>query len=91
MKNEMLMHMIDGSQISTADLIHDGAHNGAQLEFGVLNNHISSNIPSAQGYSLSLSLNTQNLAPSLPYYSVKLDMLSLHSYTMAVFELMTFE
>ncbi|XP_062201830.1 BEL1-like homeodomain protein 7 [Phragmites australis] len=76
MKNEMLMHMMDGSQSSTADLIHDNAHNGAQLEFGVLNNHNSS----VQGQGLSLSLNTQILAPSLPYWSVKPDILSPHSY-----------
>ncbi|CAN6339246.1 unnamed protein product [Urochloa humidicola] len=80
MKNEMLMHMMDGSQSSTADLIHDDAHNGAQLDFGVLNNHSSSNMPSVQGQGLSLSLNTQILAPSLPYWSVKPDMLSPHSY-----------
>jgi hypothetical protein len=80
MKNEMLMHMMGGSQSSTADLIHDGAHNGAQLEFGVLNNNSSSNVPSVQGQGLSLSLNTQILAPSLPYWSVKSDVLSPHSY-----------
>jgi len=80
MKNEMLMHMMDGSQSSTADLIHDDAHNSAQLDFGVLNNHSSSNIPSVQGQGLSLSLNTQILAPSLPYWSVKPDILSPHSY-----------
>lgn len=80
MKNEMLMHMMDGSQSSTADLIHDDAQNGIQLYFGVLNNHGSSNISSVQGQGLSLSLNTQILAPSLPYWSVKPDMLSPHSY-----------
>nr|CAB3503709.1 unnamed protein product [Digitaria exilis] len=80
MKNEMLIHMMDGSQSSTADLIHDDAHNGVQLDFGVLSNHSSSNVPSVQGQGLSLSLNTQILAPSLPYWSVKPDMLSPHTY-----------
>ena len=82
MKNEMLMHMMDGAQQSGgAELIHDGDHNGAQFEFGVLNNHHGSpNVPSGQGQGLSLSLNTQILAPSLPYWSIKPDMLTPSSY-----------
>lgn len=82
MKNEMLMHMMDGAQQSGtgAELIHDDAHNGGQFEFGVLNNHGSPNVPSGQGQGLSLSLNTQILAPSLPYWSIKPDMLTPSSY-----------
>ncbi|CAM0948577.1 unnamed protein product [Alopecurus aequalis] len=82
MKNEMLMHMMDGPQQSGgAELIHDGDHNSAQFEFGVLNNHHGSpNVPSGQGQGLSLSLNTQILAPSLPYWSIKPDMLTPSSY-----------
>jgi hypothetical protein len=81
MKNEMLMHMMDGSQgAGGAELIHDDAHNSTQFEFGVLNNHSSPNAPSGQGQGLSLSLNTQILAPSLPYWSIKPDMLTPSSY-----------
>jgi hypothetical protein len=80
MKNEMLMHMMDGAQGGGAELIHDGGHNGAQFEFGVMNNHNSPNVPSGQGQGLSLSLNTQILAPSLPYWSIKPDMLTPSSY-----------
>ncbi|KAM0907953.1 hypothetical protein ACQ4PT_015776 [Festuca glaucescens] len=80
MKNEMMMHMMDGAQGGGAELIHDGDHNGAQFEFGVLNNHSSPNVPSGQGQGLSLSLNTQILAPSLPYWSIKPDMLMPNSY-----------
>jgi len=80
MKNEMLMHMMDGAQSGGAELIHDDSHNGAQFEFGVLNNHSSSNVPSGQGQGLSLSLNTQILVPSLPYWSIKPDMLTPNSY-----------
>ncbi|XP_037438981.1 BEL1-like homeodomain protein 7 [Triticum dicoccoides] len=84
MKNEMLMHMMDGAQSGGAELIHDDPHNGAQFEFGVLNNHDSSDVPvgqgQGQGQGLSLSLNTQILAPSLPYWSIKPDMLTPNSY-----------
>lgn len=81
MKNEMLMHMMDGAQSGNgAELIHDDSHNGAQFEFGVLNNHSSPNVPSGQGQGLSLSLNTQILTPSLPYWSIKPDMLTPSSY-----------
>ncbi|KQJ85628.1 BEL1-like homeodomain protein 7 [Brachypodium distachyon] len=82
MKNEMLMHIMDGGQSGGAELIHDDSHNGAQFEFGVLNNHGSSNVPSGQGQGqgLSLSLNTQIMAPSLPYWSIKPDMLTPNSY-----------
>ncbi|EAY84030.1 hypothetical protein OsI_39262 [Oryza sativa Indica Group] len=80
MKNEMLMHMMDGAQGSGSELIHDDAHTGSQLEFGVLNNHNSSSVPSMQSQGLSLSLNTQIMAPSLPYWSIKPDMLTPQSY-----------
>ncbi|KAL5224227.1 hypothetical protein ABZP36_010866 [Zizania latifolia] len=76
MKHEMLMQMMDRAQGGGAQLIHGDAHTGSQLEFGVLNNHSSS----LQGQGLSLSLNTQIMAPSLPYWSVKPDMLTPHSY-----------
>ncbi|KAI4992315.1 hypothetical protein ZWY2020_051732 [Hordeum vulgare] len=46
----------------------------------VLNNHDSSDVPVGQGQGLSLSLNTQILAPSLPYWSIKPDMLTPNSY-----------
>ncbi|KAL5206627.1 hypothetical protein ABZP36_034836 [Zizania latifolia] len=80
MKNEMLMHMMDGAQGCGAELIHDDAHTGSQLDFGVLNNHSSPNVSSVQGQGLSLSLNTQIMAPSLPYWSIKPGMLTPHSY-----------
>jgi len=76
MKNEMLMHMMDGAHGGGAELIHDDSHNGAQFEFGVLHNHDSPNVQVGQGQGLSLSLNTQILAPSLPYWSIKPDMLA---------------
>jgi len=76
MKNEMLMHMMDGAHSGGAELIHDDSHNGAQFEFGVLHNHDSPNVQVGQGQGLSLSLNTQILAPSLPYWSIKPDMLA---------------
>ncbi|KAG8049376.1 hypothetical protein GUJ93_ZPchr0009g1837 [Zizania palustris] len=81
MKNEMLMQMMDGAQGCGAQLIHDDAHTASsQLDFGVLDNHSSPNVSSVQGQGLSLSLNTQIMAPSLPYWSIKPDMLTPHSY-----------
>jgi len=79
MRNEMLMHLMDGAHSSGSDLIHNDAHSTAQLEFGMLNNHNSS-VPSAPGQGLSLSLNTHILAPSYPYWSAKQDLLTPNSY-----------
>ncbi|CAD6267038.1 unnamed protein product [Miscanthus lutarioriparius] len=79
MRNEMLMHLMDGAHSGGSDLIHNDAHSTAQLEFGMLNNHNSS-VPSAPGQGLSLSLNTHILAPSYPYWSAKQDLLTPNSY-----------
>jgi hypothetical protein len=80
MRNEMLMHLMDGAHSSGSDLIHNDAHNTAQVEFGMLNNHNSTSVPSAPGQGLSLSLNTHILAPSYPYWSAKPDLLTPNSY-----------
>ncbi|TVU45694.1 hypothetical protein EJB05_05190 [Eragrostis curvula] len=80
MRNEMLMHLMDGAQSSGSNLIHNDANNSVQIEFGMLNNHNSTSVPSAHGQGLSLSLNTHILAPSYPYWSVKPDLLAPHSY-----------
>lgn len=81
MRNEMLMHFMDGAHSGGADLIHNDAHSSAQLEFGLLNNHNSTSVPSsASGQGLSLSLNTHILAPSYPYWSPKPDLLTTQSY-----------
>lgn len=80
MRNEMLMHLMDGAQGSGSHLIHNDAHNTAQVEFGMLNNDNSTSVPSAPGQGLSLSLNTHILAPSYPYWSAKPDLLTPNSY-----------
>ncbi|CAL4943690.1 unnamed protein product [Urochloa decumbens] len=80
MRNEMLMHLMDGAHSSGSDLIHNDAHTTAQVEFGMLNNHSSTSVPSAPGQGLSLSLNTHILAPSYPYWSAKPDLLTPNSY-----------
>ncbi|KAL6637144.1 hypothetical protein ACP70R_024716 [Stipagrostis hirtigluma subsp. patula] len=80
MRNEMLMHLMDGAHSGGSDLIQNDANNIAQLEFGMLNNHNSTSVPSATGQGLSLSLNTHILAPSYPYWSAKPDLLTPHSY-----------
>jgi len=80
MRNEMLMHLMDGAHSSGSDLIHNDDHSTAQLEFGMLNNHNSTSLPSASGQGLSLSLNTHILAPSYPYWSAKQDLLTPNSY-----------
>ena len=80
MRNEMLMHLMDGAHNSGSDLIHNDAHNTGQIEFGMLNNHNSTSVPSAPGQGLSLSLNTHILAPSYPYWSAKPDLLTPNSY-----------
>jgi hypothetical protein len=80
MKNEMLMHLMDGAHSGGSNLIHNDAHNTAQLEFGMLNNHNSTSVPLAPGQGLSLSLNTHILAPSYPNWSVKPDLLAPQSY-----------
>ncbi|KAL6894485.1 hypothetical protein ACP4OV_008583 [Aristida adscensionis] len=80
MRNDMLMHLMDGAHSGGSELIHNDAHNVAQLEFGMLNNHNSTSVPSATGQGLSLSLNTDILAPSYPYWSAKPDLLTPHSY-----------
>jgi hypothetical protein len=80
MKNEMLMHLMDGAHSGGSNLIHNDAHNTAQLEFGMLNNHNSTSVPSAPGQGLSLSLNTHILAPSYPNWSVKPDLLAPQLY-----------
>ncbi|WVZ60104.1 hypothetical protein U9M48_010167 [Paspalum notatum var. saurae] len=79
-RNEMLMHLMDGAHSGGSDLIHNDAHNTAQLDFGMLNNHNSTSVPSAPGQGLSLSLNTHILAPSYPYWSAKPDLLIPNSY-----------
>jgi hypothetical protein len=83
MRNEMLMHFMDAAAAHSSgggDLIHNDAHSSAQLEFGLLNNHDSTSVPSAPGQGLSLSLNTHILAPSYPYWSPKQDLLATQSY-----------
>ncbi|KAF8681809.1 hypothetical protein HU200_045248 [Digitaria exilis] len=80
LRNEMLMHLMDGAQGSGSHLIHNDAHNTAQIEFGMLNNDNSTSVPSAPGQGLSLSLNTHILAPSYPYWSAKPDLLTPNSY-----------
>lgn len=82
MRNEMLMHFMDAAAAHSGggDLIHNDAHSSAQLEFGLLNNHDSTSVPSAPGQGLSLSLNTHILAPSYPYWSPKQDLLATQSY-----------
>ncbi|VAI01035.1 unnamed protein product [Triticum turgidum subsp. durum] len=82
MRNEMLMHFMDGAQSGAGggDLIHNDAHSSAQLDFGLLNNPSSASVPSAPGQGLSLSLNTHILAPSYPYWSPKPDLLTTQSY-----------
>lgn len=80
MRNEMLMQFMDGAHSGGSNLIHNDANNTTQLEFGMLNNHNSTNVPSAPGQGLSLSLNTNILAPSYPYWSVKPDLLTPHAY-----------
>nr|BAJ96483.1 predicted protein [Hordeum vulgare subsp. vulgare] len=80
MRNEMLMHFMDGAHSGGGDLIHNDAHSSAQLEFGLLNNPSSAIVPSAPGQGLSLSLNTHILAPSYPYWSPKPDLLTTQSY-----------
>ena len=82
MRNEMLMHFMDGAQSGGGggDLIHNDAHSSAQLDFGLLNNPSSASVPSAPGQGLSLSLNTHILAPSYPYWSPKPDLLTTQSY-----------
>jgi hypothetical protein len=80
MKNEMLMHLMDGAHSGGSNLIHNDVHNTAQLEFGMLNNHNSTSVLSAPGQGLSLSLNTHILAPSYPNWSVKSDLLTPQLY-----------
>lgn len=80
MRNEMLMHFMDAAHSGAGDLIHNDAHSSAQLEFGLLNNHDSASVPSAQGQGLSLSLNTHILAPSYPYWSPKPELLATQSF-----------
>nr|CAB3493694.1 unnamed protein product [Digitaria exilis] len=80
MRNEILMHLMDGAQGSGSHLIHNDANNTAQIEFGMLNNDNSTSVPSAPGQGLSLSLNTHILAPSYPYWSAKPDLLTPNSY-----------
>ncbi|XP_037428756.1 BEL1-like homeodomain protein 7 [Triticum dicoccoides] len=82
MRNEMLMHFMDGAQSGAGggDLIHNDAHSSAQLDFGLLNNPSSASVPLAPGQGLSLSLNTHILAPSYPYWSPKPDLLTTQSY-----------
>jgi len=80
MRNEMLMHLMDGAHSSGSDLIHNDAHSTVQLEFGMLNNHNSTSVPLAPGQGLSLSLNTHILAPSYPHWSAKQDLLTPNSY-----------
>ena len=79
-RNEMLMHFMDGVHSGGGDLIHNDAQSSAQLEFGLLNNHESTSVPSAPGQGLSLSLNTHILAPSYPYWAPKPDLLATPSY-----------
>jgi hypothetical protein len=78
MRNEMLMHLMDGAHSGGSNLIHNDAHNTAQLDFGMSNSHNSTSVPSAPGQGLSLSLNTHVLAPSYPNWSVKPDLLGPH-------------
>uniref|UniRef100_A0A0A8Y1Y7 Homeobox domain-containing protein n=1 Tax=Arundo donax TaxID=35708 RepID=A0A0A8Y1Y7_ARUDO len=80
MRNEMLMHLMDGAHSGGSDLIHNDAHSTAQLEFSMLNNHNSTSVPSAPGQGLSLSLDTHILGPSYPYWLTKQDILTPHSY-----------
>jgi hypothetical protein len=80
MRNEMLMHFMDAAHSGGGDLIHNDANSSVQLEFGLLNNHDSTSVPSAPGQGLSLSLNTHILAPSYPYWSQKSDSLATQSY-----------
>uniref|UniRef100_A0A0D3FMG3 Uncharacterized protein n=1 Tax=Oryza barthii TaxID=65489 RepID=A0A0D3FMG3_9ORYZ len=80
MRNEMLMHLMDGAHNAGADLIHNDTHSSAQIEFGLLNNHNSMSVAPAPGQGLSLSLNTHILAPSYPYWSAKTELLTPHSY-----------
>jgi hypothetical protein len=80
MRNEMLMHLMDGAHNGGSNLIQNDAHNTAQLEFGMLNSHNSTIVPSTPGQGLSLSLNTHILAPSYPNWSVKPDLLGPHPY-----------
>uniref|UniRef100_A0ACD5WDA3 Uncharacterized protein n=1 Tax=Avena sativa TaxID=4498 RepID=A0ACD5WDA3_AVESA len=80
MRNEMLVHFMDAAHSGGGDLIHNDAHSSAQLEFGLLNNHDSTGVPSASGQGLSLSLNTHILAPSYPYWSPKPELLATQSY-----------
>lgn len=80
MRNEMLTHFMDGAHSTGGDLLHNDTHNGAQLEFGLLNSHNSTSVPSAPGQGLSLGLHTHILAPSYPYWSMKPDLMAAQSY-----------